>query len=309
MKIIGRHASIWAFVCALFVTAALVDCVRAQSTQEIVIGTDPVGGISNPVGSAVTGIINRYSPMAARVESFDGPAIWMPRLNDGTLQLGAHVSPSTWLAFNSMATRVRLDQLRILRSSAAVLPLGFMVRKDSNIKSVADLKGRRIAGGYRLEPVIKRVSEGTLALYGIGMSQVKVITVDAVLDGVDALSEARVDAAWFTAQAPRTREVDSKIGLRFLPVELTSDRLQKARVIIFPGVVGLKFMGDLPYVTKGTQLLSYEIYLLASMHTPDKMARMVMTTLWEHDEELTKMNPTVSGFSNKMAVTQSPVIP
>jgi TRAP transporter TAXI family solute receptor len=290
--------------------AGLANCAFAQSgPSPIIIGTDPVGGISNPVGRGIAEIINRHSSVAASVQAFDGPAVWMPRLNEGTLQLGAHVSPTAWLSFNSIDTPVRLDRIRILRASAAVLPLGFMVRRDSDIKSVADLRGRRVAAVYRLEPVIRRVSEGTLALYGIGLSDVQIVPVDAVLDGVDALVEGRVDAAWFTAQAPRTREVDAKIGLRFLSVELTPEWLEKARRMIFPGVTGLTFSGDLPYLPKGTPLLSYEIYLLASTHTPDQVATSVLSALWQHDEELTRINATLHGFTNKAAVTATPVIP
>jgi TRAP-type uncharacterized transport system substrate-binding protein len=143
----------------------------------------------------------------------------------------------------------------------------------------------------------------------VSMSMVQLVAVDAVLDGVDALADGRVDAAWFTAQAPRTRDVNAKIGVRFLPVELTPERLQRARELIFPGVIGLTFTGDLPYLPKGTPVLSYETYLLASTKTSSETVTTALTALWDHDAELIAINPTLQGFSNNMAVTGNPVIP
>jgi hypothetical protein len=305
---IARAFATAALIVAI-VVAALVGTLRAQTTATAVIGTDPVGGISNSVGSGVAKIVTQYSPVALRVHADGGSDIWLPQLNDGAIQLGVHGAPTAWLSYNAIGTKIRRDSIRILRSSAALLPLGFMVRKDSDIKSIADLRGRRVAGGYRSEPIPKRASEGILATFGIGMSDVNVVPVEGGVDGVDALLEGRAEAAWFTVLAPKTPEIHSKIGVRFLPIAFTPEQLQKARELIFPGLVALKFAGNLPFAPKGIELVSYEIYLLASTHTQEDAVRTVLAALWDHDEELTKIDPTLTGFTNKTAVTENAAIP
>lgn len=281
----------------------------AQRTATVAIGTDSIGGISNTVGSGVAKIVTQHSPVTVRVRAYGGPEMWLPQLNEGSIDLGAHFSATAWLSYNAIDTKVKLDEIRILRSSKAAVPLGFMVRKDSDIKSVADLRGRRVAGGYGAHPIMKRLSEGTLATYGITMSDVDVVPVPAAIDGADALAEGRAEAAWYAVFAPKTRELDSRMGVRFLPIEFTPERLKKAREVIFPGVVGLKFMGNLPFVAKGTELLSYEFYVLSSTHTKNDVVKSVLQALWDHDRELTKVHANLRGFTNNAAVTAIPTIP
>ena len=305
----GLARRLGAAATAAAVLGTFAGSAAAQTRTAVALATDSVASMANTIGSAVAKIVTQHSPVTVRVRAYGGPEIWLPQMNEGSIDLGSHFSATAWLSYNAIDTKVRLDKMRLLRSSAATLPLGFMVRKDSDIKSVADLKGRRVAGGYGSHPIMKRLSEGVLATYGISLSDVNVVPVPAALEGADALGEGRAEAAWYAVLAPKTRELDSKIGVRFLPIEFTPERLGKAREVIFPGVVGLKFMGNLPFVARGIELLSYEFYLLGSTRTQDEVVRTVLGALWDHEEELIKIHASMIGFTNKAAVTAIPTIP
>ena len=185
-------------------TAAVVGFAATASAQSVSFGTDSIGGISNTVGNAVAKVVTQQSKLNVRVRAYGGPEIWLPQLDQGKIHFGAHFAATAWLSYKKIDAKVQTPNLRLVRAGAATVPLGFMVRADSDIKSVADLKGRRVAGGYGAHPIMKRLSEGVLKAYGIEMSDVKVVPVPAALDGAKALQDGRAEAAWYAVFAPAT---------------------------------------------------------------------------------------------------------
>jgi TRAP transporter TAXI family solute receptor len=290
-------------------TSIAVGLSPAASAQSVSFGTDSIGGISNTVGNAVAKVVSQHSALNVRVRAYGGPEIWLPQLDEGRIHFGAHFSATAWLSYKKIDTKVQTPNLRLVRAGAATVPIGFMVRADSDIKSVADLKGRRVAGGYGAHPIIKRLSEGLLKAYGIDMSEVKLVPVPASIDGAKALQDGRAEAAWYAVFAPSTREIHSKIGVRFLPIDFTPERLKIAREVIFPGIVPVKVPVDLPFAPKGTGLAGYEFYVIASTHTPAKSVMSMSETLWANDSELTKVHANLRGFKNAAAASAIATIP
>ena len=288
---------------------ALTGAAVTASAQSVSFGTDSIGGISNTVGSAVAKVVSQHSDLKVRVRAYGGPEIWLPQLDEGKIHFGAHFAATAWLSYKKVDTKVQTSHLRLVRAGAATVPLGFMVRADSDIKSVADLKGRRVAGGYGSHPIMRRLSEGVLKAYGIEMSDVNVVPVPAALDGAKAVQDGRADAAWYAVFAPTTREMHSKIGVRFLPIEFTPERLKVARQVIFPGMVPVTVPVNLPFAPKGTGLAGYEFYVIASTHTADAAVKTMAETLWANEAEFVKVHANLRGFRNGAAVSQVATIP
>ena len=56
-------------------------------------------------------------------------------------------------------------------------------------------------------------------------------------------------------------------------------------------------------------MLTQEMYLGASTHTPDDVVKKVLEALWSAEDDLMKAHPVMRGFTNKAAVTLRPVVP
>lgn len=293
-------------MCTAFAVAGFAATATAQSVS---FGTDSIGGISNTVGNAVAKVVSQHSDLKVRVRAYGGPETWLPQLDEGKIHFGAHFAATVWLSYKKIDTKVQTPNLRLVRAGAATVPLGFMVRADSDIKTVAELKGRRVAGGYGAHPIMKRLSEGILKAYGIKMSDVKVVPVPAALDGAKALQDGRAEAAWYAVFAPAAREINSKIGVRFLPIDFTPERLKIAREAIFPGMVPVRVPVNLPFAPKGTGLAGYEFYVIASTHTADANVTSMLESLWANEVELTKVHANLRGFKNAAAVSAVATIP
>ena len=291
-------------VLALSAGAAL-----AQKKNVIVAAGESAGGVTNAAISGIAKVVTQKSPLSVRLRSYSGAEAWLPLIDSNKVQLGVHFAATAWLSYNQIDSKLKLRNLRLIRSSRAATPIGFMVRKDSGINTVKDLKGKRVAGGYGAHPIMRRLAGGIMEAYGVKWSDVKMVPVPHAGQGANALRDGRVDAAWFAVFAPATREIHSKFGVKFLPIPLDPAQLKFAREKIFPGILRIKVPVNVPWAPKGTPLISYEIYVMASAKTPDSVVKTVLGALWDNAAMVQKIHPVLRGFKNTVAVSKRPVIP
>ncbi|NQV56723.1 MAG: TAXI family TRAP transporter solute-binding subunit [Rhodospirillales bacterium] len=299
----GRHRA--QFLSALAVAFAATVAVSPSMAQTVVYGTDKVGSIVNATGGTIGKIISQRSALTVRVRSFAGPEAWIPELDSGKVQFGSHFAASFFVAFNNVGSRLHTKNLRLVRSSKGASLLGFMVRKDSPIKSIKDLKGKRVTSGYGGQPVIRVMTEASLAAHGLTYNDVTKVPTVAVVGGVQAIVEGRADAAWASPMMPQARQANAKVGIRFVPMnDLTDAQMDTIRKVSkMPFLYADKFKGNMPYFPKGTQLLTQEMYVIASSHTSDKAVRAAAEALWNNEAELRKSHRALAGFLNKSSVS------
>lgn len=290
-------------LCAL--AAAIMSPQSLAFAQTLVYGTDRVGSIVNATGGSIGKLISQRSPLTVRVRSFAGPEAWIPGLDSGKIHFGSHFAASFFFAFNNLNSKLHTKNLRLIRSSRGTSLLGFMVRKDSDIKSVKDLKGKRVTSGYGGQPVIRVMTESTLAAYGLNYDDVKKVPVVAVVGGVQAIVDGRADAAWGSPMMPQARQAHAKVGIRFIPLNDMTDTQMATihKVSRMPFLYADKFRGNMPYFPKGTQLLTQEMYVITSSHVSEKVVRVATAALWDNEKELRKGHRALRGFLNNASVS------
>src|SRR5690606_5324732 len=89
---------------------------------------------------------------------------------------------------------------------------GFFVREDSDIRSVADLRGRRVAGGYPAQLAVWFDGLALLTTCGLSWDDVRVVSVPAVNEGIDAFIDGRVEAVAAAVGAAKLEEADAAVG-------------------------------------------------------------------------------------------------
>lgn len=295
---------------ALIALAVILLAPPAVAQKTVVHGTDRVGSIVNATGGTIAKLISQRSPITVRVRAYAGPEAWIPELDAGRIQFGSHFAASLYLAFNHIKSKLHTKNLRLVRSSRGASLLGFMIRKDSDIKTVGDLKGRRVTGGYGGQPVIRVLSEAAMKAYGFSYKDVTMVPVVAVVGGVQAIVEGRADAAWASPMMPQARQAHARVGIRFIPLnDMTAEQVKIIRKESLPVMYLDKFRGNMPYFPKGTQLMTQEMYLVASTHTSDEVVRAAAAALWDNSAELRKSHRALAGFINKGAVSLRAELP
>ena len=132
--------------------------------------------------------------MQMAVQPYTGTSSFLPLLNSGELDFGINNFVDLALAYQGP------DRLKIggrnpfphipMSSGNAGLSLWWAARKDSLIKTIHDIKGKRLTGEYPAQLANWYITFAALAGAGLSWKDVKVVAVPAANEGVDAWSKA-----------------------------------------------------------------------------------------------------------------------
>jgi len=99
-------------------------------------------------------------------------------------------------------------------------PFGFFVRGDSPIKSLKELKGKKVAW-YTSSPAWVMGAEGALRFAGLSLKDVELVRLGSYAACARAVVEGKADADYVAAMSTVTFEIaESPSGIRFLPMPL-----------------------------------------------------------------------------------------
>ncbi|MBQ9691073.1 MAG: TAXI family TRAP transporter solute-binding subunit, partial [Eggerthellaceae bacterium] len=114
-----------------------------------------------------------------------------------------------------------------------------IVTCDPNIKSVADLKGKKVSIGASGSGVYFNAID-ILSAYGIDVKNKDIEpTFESFADSADSLKDGKIDAAFIVAGAPTTAITDLSVGKQTYLVSLDDEHADK-------------LVADSPYYTKTT---------------------------------------------------------
>jgi TRAP-type uncharacterized transport system substrate-binding protein len=104
------------------------------------------------------------------------------------------------------------------------------VRKDSDIHSIADLKGQPMVDGYTAQQTILPQLDAMYATAGLTRADMQPVQVPSVVAGADAFIAGDSVGFIFAHGAGKVREADAAVGgIRALPIENTEENLAAVR--------------------------------------------------------------------------------
>lgn len=296
-----------------FIAAATVAAlISGQATAKtLVMATDRAGTLYNATGAGIAKVLTKHSKNRVIVRAFGGPDAYIHALNKGEYAMSAMSSNSAWFNYHGKTRSKRFTKdLRIIRSGAGALRLGFVVYADSDIKKVADLRGRRVTSDFGGHAAINPIVSATLAVSGLSWSDLKPVPVTGALDSPRALGAGRVDAAWASLGMPVVREIHAKKKVRYLSLDNTPEVLAEFRRRVFPGIrlvtmPPIKRLG----LSAKTTLLTSDSYLITHKNADPAMIKDVLDALWNNTDELRKAHFSLRGWVNKTAASDLPMLP
>jgi hypothetical protein len=185
-------------------------------------------------------------------------------------------------------------------------PIGIMVRKDSGMSKLEDLKGKRYPVGWQAFPNGIPLSLGVLATAGMTLDDVKGINVSGLIPAADDFKTGKLDATMIAPPAPKVKEVDAAVGgIRWLAIPDTPEavaRVQKIKPDY--GIMTVRPPSPLVGVTEPTNFLRIHVLITAGTHVSDETVYKFAKAMVEHRAELVKGHPIFNGFhtDKRMAV-------
>lgn len=283
----------------------------AADAKTLIMALDRAGTLYNASGSGIAKVASQTTEHRVIVRAFGGPDSYYAALNDGKYDFSTVSSSTAWFNHHGKnSVKKEYKNLRIIRSGAGALRLGFVVYDDSPIKKISDLKGMRVASDFGGHSVIGPMVAASLAIGNLTWKDVRPVPVTGALDSPRALGAERTDASWASLGMPVVREIHAKRKVRYLSFGADPATLKSIQNATFPGVrmsklPPLKHLG----LPAPTHLLTYDSYLIAHKDQDPKIIREVLEGLWKGTKDIQKAHFSLRGFAQKSAVSDLPMIP
>jgi TRAP transporter TAXI family solute receptor len=296
--VFARREVAAALFCASIGAMALAASATPAAAQTYGFATLQPGTLNHTTASAIAKVLKEKAGLNVLVQPTAGDQVIVPMVARGEAEIGIS---------NAMEVHDGLSKgfsdLRIIAAVHA-LRVGFFVSKDSDIRTVADLKGKRVPYGFSamraLEPTVRAI----LATADLSEKDIKPVLVPNVIRSADDFASGAADAFYFAFGAPKVREVDVTVGgIRM--TEISAQGMAAARKIerwgylteINPGPV---FIG----VEKPMKVYSFDNMLFTSSKTGDALVFKILDTLFNNKDELIAVQPLLREFTAPFAYKQ-----
>ncbi|HET7341609.1 MAG TPA: TAXI family TRAP transporter solute-binding subunit [Methylomirabilota bacterium] len=299
---------------ALLLLAALAAPAAAQLPRSVTLATNPPGTVYYTFGSGVAKVISG-GPFQVSIQPYAGSSTFLPLLDSGEVELGIVNAVDMGLSYRGPRFQVggrnpfpHAPNARLVMRGAPLL-VGLLVRKDSPIKSVYDVKGKRMTGEYPAHLAVWYNMFGHLASAGLTWSDVKVVPVPAVNEGVDALVQGRADVTEHALNSAKTKEADASVGVRHISDDCSPAGRQRLKQAV-PGYYGrVVKAGEATAVVEDTCFIAYDTYLAAGKTVPDAVVEAALKTLWDNTDKLAPIHPLFKEWTRERAVDVDATIP
>lgn len=291
--------------------AFLLIGVGAAAADTVGVGTMSQGTLSFSTGSVIAKLMNERLGLESRVQPNTGETVLIPLINQGELDFGiANVLEGADAYRGEGAFSGNAQSNLRLASVLYPLRVAFFVRADSDIQTLADLKGKRITFGFSAMGTIDRVVKAVLANGGLTENDVKPVLVPNVVVGADQFLNDRADAFFFAVGAAKVGEVDASVKLRVLAMSDEAEAVTKMKEIFPYGyLIQVPPLPNFAGVSEPTNVLGYDNLLLTGTHVPVEIVRAVAEGMANHKDDLVAGFPLFRGFDPEKIVKPDMPVP
>ncbi len=302
-------------VAVLALAASLLVAPPAAAQKAVNLGTNPPGTAFYAVGSGIAKVVSDAGALKMSVQPYAGSSTFLPLLNSGELEFGVNNGVDMALAYRGPNFKIggrnpfpHTPQARLLMNGSPFM-VGLLVRKDSPIKNVHDIKGKRFTGEYPAHLAVWYNMFGHLASAGLTWNDVRVVPVPAVNEGVDALVQGRADVTEHAVGSAKVREADAAVGIRHISIDCSPDGEKRLRAAVpgyYPRWVKA---GTAPAVVEDTCVIAYDLYLTVGKGVPDALIETALKSIWDNIDKLPAIHPIFKEWTRDRATTAEMTMP
>jgi TRAP transporter TAXI family solute receptor len=233
------------------------------------------------------------------VQTTAGETVLIPMVARGEIDLGianlAEVQAQVEGAAGSPPTQSDLRLIGVLHP----LRTAFWARKDSPVKTMADLKGKRVTLGFSAMRAVDMLVQAQLALGGLTADDVKPVMVPNVIRGADDFVNGAADVLYFAFGAPKVREADATVGgIRAVEIVDSPEWLQASRKLFPYGYLtnigpGPIFVG----VQQPMKAYTLDYMLFTGAKAKDDVVYKIIDTLVKNKADIVAVAPHMREFT------------
>ncbi len=260
------------------------------------IGTGGMSGVYYPTGGNIARMVNNKKDIYGvnlKVESTNGSVFNINAVLAGDMELGIAQSDRQYQAYKGLAEWKQYGAQEKLRSvfSLYVEAVTLVAADDANIKSLADLKGKRVNIGDPGSGMRQNVTD---CLKDAGIDPDTDIQAESVkaAEGPSLLQDNRIDAFFYTVGHPNGTISEATVGRRkvhFVPIEVTDALLERNPYYVRTRIP----MKEYPQATNEGDVVTFgmKATVVTSADVDDRVINAVTTEVFENLEEFKALHP------------------
>lgn len=276
-------------------TAAAVGLAASASAQTFGIGSTKAGAVSQ-ITATISKAVSEYSDgIQMRKQTMGGTQQYIPVVNAGELGFGISNISQYHMGQQGIGLSKgrKYSNLRLV-TTMMKFTVSPVVSLESGITKVSQLKGKRIASGFKGAPLFVYITSGALATDGLSMKDVKNVPQVGLVQHWRAFMAGKIDMAIAAAGSGFVKQMNAKIkgGIRHISFDKSPEALKRMQkwfprsewAVIQPqkGLTG---------VIEPTNFVSYDFLLWTHKKLSDDAAYKVAKVMHTREKQLKEGGP------------------
>lgn len=280
----------------------------AQAQDPLSIATMEPGSGTYATALTIAKVVAETGGIDIRPRTFKGSTQGIPFVDNGEVNFGLESARGLVQAYTGTGTFEGNPPFANLRLVGGIYPyhVGFIVRADSPIKTLADVRGKKMVTGYRASPNITALAAALLATGGLTLDDVEGLDVQTAIEARDQFVSGNVEVGLGGVDSSSMVQLAQEVGeIRYIPLDLSSENmaaarefLPNARVMIVDPAPGR------PGITEPTAVLEYDFLLYTNATTADDVIVKLIDGMIAEREAMVAMNPPFIWFKPELMAAQ-----
>lgn len=281
----------------------------SSGNSTLKIGTNSVGSVYYTLAVGISELLLKHAEINSSVEAVGGSDANMFAMADNEIDLAVADSPSAYNAMNTIAPfKEKVDVSLVAVGQTSFRPI--VVRKNSGIKSVEDLVGKKLIG---IRPALfefELITNNLLQTYGIDNSKVNIIKTVETNETVEALRTGTVDAAIFPVSLGNAllSELLRDNVVEFLPMEeaKVDQVISQLPKSLYKSVIP---KGSFPNQDQDVTTFALATYFVADSSVPEDKIYEITKTFFDNNKEFVSFHNAAKEWTLERTTKSKPIIP
>ena len=284
----------------------------AAVAQTVGFATLPPGSILHAQASVIAKVVQDHSKLQVRVVGYGGDTGILEAVNSKKSDfwiLDVGESADALHGRGTWKDNAKPD----LRTAITMygFQMAFWVRKDSNINSIADLKGKRVPADWVQQTGVIPHTTAVLAAGGITYNDVVKVPEVNVVRAADDFKAGKLDLLFFAVGAPKVAEVAASVGgLRLLPMNPLPDSEKRMKAV--RNEYYYSTVNPAPHIAgvdKPSPVQTIDVVIGVGSHVADDVVYQFVKAMRENKKDLVAGHPNFNQFDETAAGKVQPSLP
>jgi hypothetical protein len=275
--------------------------IGAAQAQPVSIITTAPGSFTHSAGAAIAKVITEKSKHRAVLQAQAASAVIAVAAGTGEFGMGnAHDTTFYVTGTGEYEGQGPKPNLRNV-GPLSVYRVALHVRESSPMKSIKDLKGKRVSAGFNAQKAIGRIIEAHLANAGLSYNDVQPVLVPNVRSSADDFMTNKTDVLFFALGSAAVKQAAASVGgLRVLAIEDTPEARERMEKVL-PGsyVLNVKPAPNIEGLKEPTNIVAFDMQFFTNKNVPDAVVYNVTKALYENKAALVQAFRPMALFNPK----------